>query len=81
MAETVCRDCGAPVNFRRHKDSGKWMILDDAPTPDGNIVLLPQNRCRVLSAEEKGQRQPGAVFYVDHHVTCPDAAKWRKNGA
>jgi hypothetical protein len=79
-----CRSCGARVTWAKSV-TGKWMILDEDPTPAGNVSLSSRGtqygRLEATvyrNAEAAELAHPGAPRYLDHHVTCPDAEKWRK---
>ena len=82
----TCRSCGARVVWAKSAATGKWMILDEAPTPDGNVVLTVARQYGrhdahvyrdAASAEEA---HPGEARWLDHHVTCPQAKQWREKG-
>ena len=78
-----CRSCDAPVRFAKAA-SGKWMILDAEPTPEGNVVLFLDEReaghvnaVVFKNAAAAETKFPGRRRYVDHHSTCPQAKEWR----
>ncbi len=72
-----CRSCGATIRWVTMQPSGKLMAVDDAPSPEGNIVVSG-GKASVLSKDEaktfKGHR------FLSHFATCPDAASWRSKG-
>lgn len=82
----VCRSCNKSIIWCRSATTGKWLPVDEAPTPDGNVVLVPGER------GPKGERvaevyrdcysakahHPHARLYKAHHATCPQADSWRK---
>lgn len=84
MAGNTCRSCGARVIWAKSVATGKWMILDEEPAAEGNVVLTftPQYGRRVVTVYRNAQAAeeacPGQPRYLDHHVTCPQAEDWRK---
>jgi len=66
-----CKSCGAPVKWIK-STRGKWMIVDAEPIP----AMLGEIR----TFEDGSVRQAveGEIGYIDHHSTCPDAAKYRR---
>lgn len=79
-----CRSCGARIFFAL-TTSGKSMPIDAEPTENGNVVLaepaeiaaaLGTPRVRVVSS--KNPAPEGAVRYVSHFTTCPNAAFHRR---
>mgnify|MGYP001616681629 CR=1 FL=1 len=60
---------------------GKWFPLDPEPAENGNIVLVGEGECRVLSGnlweflEEGLLEQPR---YRSHFVTCSEAKRFRR---
>lgn len=69
-----CRSCDAPIRWAR-TEAGKSMPLDPNPVPDGNVVLLDDDRVHVLHADESAD---GAPTYVSHFATCPKAKDHRR---
>jgi hypothetical protein len=56
--------------------AGRRIPLDPDPVPDGNVELVA-GRAIVLG---RGVSRPaGAVLYVSHFATCPNAGKHRRN--
>jgi hypothetical protein len=72
-----CRSCQAPVLFVASATTGKLMILDAEPTPDGRLVI-EDGKARVLKNADLFGPPPAGNRYTDHHVTCPEAAQWRR---
>lgn len=74
--QSLCRSCQAPVLFVKSETTGRLMILDADPSSEGRIVI-EGGAARVLKKDLLEQPATGPR-YVDHHVTCPAAAEWRK---
>jgi hypothetical protein len=55
---------------------GKRMPLDPKPLPDGNVMLLPDGRARVL--DEASRRTCTEPLYRSHFATCTMAARFRR---
>jgi hypothetical protein len=84
MAEATCRACGARMVWTRTA-AGKAMPLDAEPHPDGNVRLLPDGSCEVLSAPDlEAQRAreslggPFLALYRSHFASCPQASRFRR---
>ena len=74
VAERECKSCGAELAFVR-SEAGRWMPLDLAPDPAGNIVL----RGAVAHILQKGESS-NEPRYLSHFVTCPEAGIFRREG-
>ena len=73
-----CRSCGAEVIWRKTA-RGHAQILDREPTEAGTVMVLDDQRCRTMTkAEVEVMRKMNLRLWVDHHVTCPQASRWRK---
>ncbi|MBU1067203.1 hypothetical protein KKE60_05420 [Patescibacteria group bacterium] len=61
--KTDCRSCGAPM----------WMC--PLMRKDGRVGWAPMN------VDEDAPNTPPEEFVreMSHHITCPDADKWRKS--
>jgi hypothetical protein len=51
------------------------MPLDPEPNPEGNVILLPDGRCRKLN--EGADVEAGTPRYMPHFLSCPDGRKWK----
>ncbi len=67
-----CKSCGADVFFAAHITSGKTMIFDALPNPEGNWVL-EENRAMWWTENDNRTR------FMPHHATCPSVEQWKKN--
>lgn len=81
-----CRACGAqikmiPTEAGWQSAKPRIMPIDAEPVADGNVVIIPADgaippRAKVL---KKGEEPPaGALRYVSHFGTCPEAKQFRK---
>ncbi len=76
----TCRSCGAPILWRKHQRTGKPAPIDAEPNPDGNVLLLRENRYRALSREEREAaiaRMEGPL-HTNHFQTCPQQKMWSR---
>lgn len=76
---TKCSACQADVVFVPSAKSGKAMILDAKPRK-GGVLVLPGITNQLVPPE--GVPHPAVAIvdvYTDHHATCPDADKFRRN--
>lgn len=78
---TKCKSCEAPI-FWATTAQGKKIPVDEAPSPQGNVVLTMSGgelRATVFKdAQAALARSPkGCVLRTAHHSTCPDADKHR----
>ncbi len=71
----ACRSCGAPILFAR-TGAGKLLPIDPDPHDNGNVALVGDDRCAVLTVEAR--RAHKGPLYRSHFVTCSSAAAWRK---
>lgn len=69
----VCR-CGAPFVMRSHHRTGRPNPITAYEVPNGNVVILPDGRYRIIGRDEhyEGPR------YVSHFVDCPHAASFKQ---
>lgn len=73
-----CRSCQADIMFVRSASTGNFMVIDATPRENGNVAII-DGAAHVLRGDLFEQMMPlGTARYVDHHATCPEAAKWRK---
>ncbi len=78
--QQTCRSCGAPVLWRKHQRTGKPAPIDAEPNPDGNVVLLGEERYYVLSPKEREtwtSRVEGSL-HTNHFQTCPQQKLWSR---
>lgn len=82
MSDT-CRSCPAPVLWLRHAVTGKRAPIDQAPAPDGNIVVDETDGTYLtLNAAQRNEvRERGGELHLNHFVTCPQAASWKGRAA
>ena len=73
-----CRSCKAPILWVKSAASRQIMILDAEPVEGGNIAIV-ENEAHVYKGDLFDKELPPGPRYIDHHATCPDAQKWRKN--
>lgn len=74
---SLCRSCDAEILWATTA-AGKAMPLDAVPNPNGNVeaVCDAHGRWSVV-AVYKGPDLFGAVRYMPHHATCPNADEHR----
>ena len=65
----ICRTCQAPIIWAV-TPSGRRMPLDAEPREGGNVTLRADG-VAIVGGE-------GAVRYVSHFVTCPQAGQHRR---
>lgn len=73
-----CRSCGAKVFFAKHVLTGKRMIIDSEPSGDGNIVIEPDGKARVIAGRLEHAMYADRDRFTTHFATCPNAKQWRK---
>jgi hypothetical protein len=75
-----CRSCDAPVMWLEHATTGKRAPIDWDAAPDGNIRLgVALEHYIVLSGDERQDALArGDPLHLNHYVTCPHAAAWKK---
>jgi hypothetical protein len=66
-----CRSCDADIVWAL-TEADKRIPLDAAPAADGNLVLVDG-----VARAPRIDDAPGAVTYVSHYATCPNADKHR----
>jgi hypothetical protein len=71
---SACKSCGKPVRWLK-TTSGQLLQIDPDPVPDGCILLLPHERCRVVPVEDRAATV--APLFKTHFATCPNAAAHR----
>lgn len=77
-----CRSCQAPVLWLQHATTGKRAPINTEPDPAGNIAVLDGTHYQVLgSSERQDALNEGWPLHLNHYVTCPYAAAWKKRGA
>lgn len=76
-----CRACPSPVVWKRHERTGKAAPIDLYPDPAGNVVLVGDDKYRVLGkvelAEIEAGRTPDPERFTSHYATCPAASSFR----
>lgn len=74
-----CRSCGVECFFVPSAKSGKKMILESEPDEGGNVQLMdtPGGRVAVVENRDLQPTLHEVVWYIDHHVRCPSAKRWR----
>jgi len=72
---SACKKCGRALRWVSTV-TGQRMPLDMEPSPDGSILLLPHDRCRVVPVEERAATI--APLFKSHFATCPTAEEFRK---
>ncbi len=77
---TICKACGAQLQWCVTANKGRDQPLNRDPDPSGNVVLglplvrgVPTGRVVALSQPVRGER------YMPHHATCPESARFRRN--
>jgi len=73
-----CRSCQAPVIWALTAAAHTPIPIDPDPVPTGNLVLEQHPKVVAPVAVFVTQETAGAVRYVSHFVTCPQAGRWRK---
>jgi hypothetical protein len=71
---SACKSTGKPVRWLR-TTTGQLLPINPEPAPDGNILLLPHERCRVVPVEDRAATV--APLFKTHFATCPNAAAHR----
>lgn len=69
-----CASCGQQIRWVTTVRS-KRMPIDPGPLEDGTVMLLPNGRVRVLTAEEK--QTSSATLFRSHFASCPTLAEHR----
>jgi hypothetical protein len=74
-----CGSCGRAIRWVT-TENGKAMPLDCDPTPDGNVIPIPQGEgieslAHVLRKDE--QPPEGTRRFTTHWQTCPTAVQHR----
>lgn len=79
---TECRSCHKPV-FWATFGSGKSMMVNYEPDPDGNLDVLAdvhgEPRIQFVEADEVALPGMAVARYVSHFATCVHAKLWRKD--
>jgi len=78
-----CGSCRAEIRWVTTQNHAH-MPIDPDPTPDGNVIPIPQGEdveplARVLRKDE--EPPPGTKRFTTHWETCPTAAKHRRRSA
>ena len=80
----TCKSCGAELLWAK-TPNGRMMPLDVQPVPDGNIKLLGDGTCEVLTKDDLEHIDEkcdlsGYVprLHTSHFATCPGASQHRK---
>ena len=85
-----CKSCGQPIEWAK-TETGKWMPVDPAPVPGGNLsidrsswppvatVMRPGEGAVQLALGAGGQQEGETLGHVSHFKSCPDRDRWRKN--
>ena len=80
----ICKSCGAEILWAK-TPNGRMMPLDMQPTPTGNIRLLSDGTCEVLTKDDLdgidekcslGSYVPR--LHTSHFSSCPGASEHRK---
>lgn len=73
----LCKYCKGPIQWARHKVTGRPNPLNLTPSAEGNILLDRQRMIyEVLSVEERADaREQNVVLYVAHSATCLNRPK------
>lgn len=74
MTQEACRSCGAPIFFVT-TTKGHKMPIDRASVPDGNVWVDPDTKIAHV-----GNPPAGALRFVSHFATCPNAKRHRRGG-
>lgn len=77
-----CKSCRADVDWAVTAE-GKWMPVDTAPTPDGNVLLEPRTGQPAIAtvlgaAAAQNAAADGKTLRKSHFATCPNSKKHRK---
>lgn len=70
-----CRSCKQIVRWVSTA-AGKNLPLDPTPVDDGNIMVLPNGRSRIVPIAERAACV--APLYKSHFATCHNAAQHRR---
>jgi hypothetical protein len=92
-----CEACQAPILFaitgyvtKRDRDPAtgratrepKWMPVDPAPTPDGNVVISLDKGAWLAAVPRRGQlagmKAAGVETHASHMQTCPDRERFAR---
>lgn len=74
--ESKCASCRAPVIWAESAKTGRNMILDAVPVPDGNTVIM-DGKAHVITGELFEEVPADMPRYRTHWATCPQAKEWR----
>lgn len=66
-----CATCGKPIRWCATQ-SGSRMPIDEAPHPQGNLVIEGDN-CRTAKPEDAAKPR-----FRSHLTTCPHASQYHK---
>lgn len=70
MNKSYCSSCGAEIEWRITKNGRSIPINTQQESIIGNIVLVENDKCDVVS--------PGKGTHITHFATCPNAKKHRR---
>lgn len=74
---SFCRKCPAEIRFCK-TESGKWMPVDAAPNPDGNLADAGVDDEGIPLVAAVDLFTPAdATRYMPHWATCPAAEEFR----
>jgi exonuclease I len=74
MGRTECRGCGDPIWWSSTETRNRPIMLDVAPHPDGNAVLVRTAkgyRTRLLSHSQAAESSVTIPRYRVHASRCP----------
>lgn len=80
-ANARCQSCLQPIRWAKTA-AGRSMPLDPVPVYDGNVVVETwrgDNPTVIVFSKPEDVPASEPLRYKSHFVTCPDAARFRKD--
>ncbi|MGB6246090.1 hypothetical protein [Gordonia sp. (in: high G+C Gram-positive bacteria)] len=80
----VCRSCRSPIRWGTDANTRRLMPVEAEPSPTGNISVYVDStgdlHLVVLNrSKSAAMRAAGHPLFLSHFVSCPHAARWRKD--
>jgi hypothetical protein len=76
---SVCRGCGAAIEWAETAKNGKPIPLDAKPDEAGNLVVVgfKNDGTRIVAVRLQPSLLEGSRF-MPHHATCPNVSSFRR---